>query len=81
VLVFPEAFGLDERTIARAERLATLGYVALACDLHGESRVVDELREAMALLQPLFDDPSRTRARASGAYWRSPHGPRWMQHA
>jgi dienelactone hydrolase len=67
VLVFPEAFGLDEHAIERAERLATLGYVALACDLHGEGRVVDDLPEAMARLQPLFDNPARTRARAAGA--------------
>ena len=33
VLVFPEAFGLGEHAISRAERLAALGYVALACDL------------------------------------------------
>jgi dienelactone hydrolase len=67
VLVFPEAFGLDEHAIERAERLAALGYVALACDLHGEGRVVDDLQEAMAKLQPLFDNPTRTRARAAGA--------------
>src|SRR5580700_8801463 len=67
VLVFPEAFGLDEHAIERAERLVALGYVALACDLHGEGRVVDELQEAMAQLQPLFDAPSQTRARAAGA--------------
>ena len=28
VLVFPEAFGLGEHAISRAERLAALGYVA-----------------------------------------------------
>jgi dienelactone hydrolase len=67
VLVFPEAFGLDERATARAGRLAALGYVALACDLHGEGRVVNELQDAMNELQPLFDDPMRTRARAAGA--------------
>jgi dienelactone hydrolase len=67
VLVFPEAFGLDEHAIERAERLAALGYVALACDLHGEGRVVDDLQEAMAKLQPLFDNPMRNRARAAGA--------------
>lgn len=67
VLVFPEAFGLTAHAIGRAERLAALGYVALACDLHGEGRVVDDLQAAMALLQPLFDDPARTRARATGA--------------
>ena len=67
VLVFPEVFGLDEHAIVRAQRLAALGYVALACDLHGDGRVVDDLHQAMTELQPLFDDPMRTRARASGA--------------
>jgi dienelactone hydrolase len=67
VLVFPEAFGLDAHAIRRAERLAALGYVTVACDLHGEGRVIDDLQEAMTQLQPLFDDPARTRARASGA--------------
>ena len=66
VLVFPEAFGLGEHAIGRAERLAALGYVALACDLHGEGRVVTALDEAMGLLTPLFADPQRTRARAAG---------------
>ncbi len=66
VLVFPEAFGLGEHAISRAERLAALGYVALACDLHGDGRIVDDLQEAIGLLEPLFADPSRTRARAAG---------------
>jgi dienelactone hydrolase len=66
-LVFPQAFGLGEHAIERAKRLAALGYVALACDLHGEGRLVDDLQQAMGLLQPLFDNPSRTRARAIAA--------------
>ena len=66
VLVFPEAFGLGEHAISRAERLAASGYVALACDLHGEGRVVDDLQEAIGLLQPLLADHTRTRARAAG---------------
>lgn len=66
VLVFPEAFGLGEHAISRAERLAALGYVALACDLHGDGRVVDDLQEAIDLLKPLFAEPARTRARAAG---------------
>jgi dienelactone hydrolase len=67
VLVFPEAFGLADHAIGRAQRLAALGYVALACDLHGEGLVVGELQKALGLLEPLFDAPSRTRARAAGA--------------
>jgi dienelactone hydrolase len=43
VLVFPEAFGLDAHALHRAERLAALGYVTMACDLHGEGRVIDNL--------------------------------------
>lgn len=67
ILVFPEAFGLDAAAIGRAERLAALGYVALACDLHGDGLVIDDLQDAMARLQPLFDNPMRTRDRACGA--------------
>ena len=64
--MFPEAFGLGEHAMSRAERLAGMGYVALACDLHGEARIVDDLQEAVGLLQPLLADPARTRARAAG---------------
>ena len=67
MLVFPEAFGLDAHAVSRAERLAALGYVAIACDLHGEGWVIDDLQEAMTQLQPLFEDPARSRARALGA--------------
>ncbi len=65
VLVFPEAFGLSRHAISRAERLASMGYVALACDLHGDARLVEDLQEAMGLLKPLFAEPSKTRARAA----------------
>ncbi|MFZ1425538.1 MAG: dienelactone hydrolase family protein, partial [Geminicoccaceae bacterium] len=58
VLVFPEAFGLGDHAISRAQRLASLGYVALACDLHGEGAVIDELPAAIALLQPLYAEPA-----------------------
>jgi len=67
VLVFPEAFGLGEHAISRARRLAEQGYVALACDLHGDGRMVNDLQEAVGLLQPLLAAPARTRARASAA--------------
>jgi dienelactone hydrolase len=67
VLVFPEAFGLGQHAKSRAERLAGLGYVALACDLHGEGCVLSDLKETMALIEPLRADPFRTRARASAA--------------
>jgi Dienelactone hydrolase family/Enoyl-(Acyl carrier protein) reductase len=66
VLVFPEAYGLNQHALERAERLASLGYVALACDLHGEARVVEDLGESIEMLDSLYADPSKTRARAMG---------------
>lgn len=66
VLVFPEAFGLSEHAIGRAERLASMGYVALACDLHGNAHLEDDLQAALGLLKPMYADPSKTRARAQG---------------
>ena len=67
ILIFPEAFGLNDNALERAKRLVAQGYVALACDLHGDGRVFEALTDAMAELQPLFDDPLRTRARALAA--------------
>lgn len=67
VLVYPEAFGLGEHALGRAERLAGLGYVALACDLHGGRQVFDSFDLLGPLLAPLRSDPQRTRARAGGA--------------
>lgn len=66
VLVYPEAYGLNRHALSRAERLASLGYVALACDLHGEAKVVEDLGVSIKMLDGLYADPSRTRARAAG---------------
>jgi dienelactone hydrolase len=66
VLVFPEAYGLNKHALSRAERLATLGYAALACDLHGEALVVEDLGVSIGMLDRLYADPSKTRARATG---------------
>ena len=67
VLVFPEAFGLAAHAKGRAERLAGLGYAALAGDLHGGQYVAGGLEEALGLLAPLRADVGKTRARAGGA--------------
>jgi dienelactone hydrolase len=67
VLVFPEAFGLSEHARTRAEGLAKLGYAALACDIHGEGRLVTDLGEALGLLKPLYADTKRMRARGLAA--------------
>lgn len=67
VLVFPESFGLGPHTLARAERLAGMGYAALACDIHGNGRLISDLQQASGLLAPLYADTSRMRARGMAA--------------
>jgi dienelactone hydrolase len=63
VLVFPEAFGLGEHAIEVAERIAReLGYVALACDLHGGRRILGmaDVGEALAPLRTAERARART---------------------
>lgn len=67
VLVFPEAFGLSDHARSRAERLAKDGYVALACDLHGDADLIEDLDKAIGLIKPLMAEPARTQARAKAA--------------
>lgn len=66
VLVFPEAFGLSDHAKDRARALAELGYVALACDLHGEGTLMTDMAAMQALLGPLRQAPERIRARSRG---------------
>jgi dienelactone hydrolase len=67
VLVFPEGPGLGEHPIERAERIAReLGYVALACDLHGEQRVIQDTDEMLAALGRVREAP-RIRALTTSA--------------
>jgi len=67
VVVFPEAFGLGPHARGRAERLAGLGYVALAADLHGNATLIEDLAAVMPLIAELRADPLKIRARAEGA--------------
>jgi dienelactone hydrolase len=66
VLVFPEAFGLSQHAKAQAERLARLGYVSLACDLHGEGQLMSDREAALQIIKELRNNPVRIRARANG---------------
>lgn len=68
VLVFPDLFGIGEHSLERAERLAELGYAALACDLHGGGETMADFGSAMSELQALTSRPDRIRARAAGAF-------------
>lgn len=65
VLVVHEWWGLNEFAKDRAEALAELGYIALACDMYGIDEPVQTPAEAQALAMPLYQDPELFRGRAA----------------
>src|SRR5258708_36263995 len=67
VLVFHEGLGLGSFAIARARKLAELGYVAFAADMFGDRRQAHSLQEATHLVGGLRNDPQALRARARAA--------------
>ncbi|HSW14424.1 MAG TPA: dienelactone hydrolase family protein [Solimonas sp.] len=67
VLVFPEAFGLNDHALQRAQRLAQLGYVALAVDPHGEGRVYSDLPSVVPVIKGMYAERGAWRARLQAA--------------
>jgi len=67
VLVMPEAFGLGAQAKSRAERLAALGYVALAGDPYGDGLELNDLQEAVKHATALLGDTDKARKRARAA--------------
>lgn len=65
ILVFPEAFGLGKHALSRAERLAGLGYAALACDLYGDRLVLDDMNTLMERMGAIRAQPKGTFNRAN----------------
>jgi len=53
VIVIHEWWGLDEHAKERAKALAEKGYVALAIDMYGEAKTVDNPKEAYGLSSSL----------------------------
>src|SRR5260370_28837551 len=67
VLVFHEGLGLGDFAMARARRLAELGYVALAADMFGDRRQARNLQEVANLVGGLRNQPETLRARGRAA--------------
>jgi dienelactone hydrolase len=67
VLVFHEGLGLGDFAMARARRVAELGYVALAADMFGDRRQARNLREVADLVGGLRNEPQTLRARGRAA--------------
>jgi dienelactone hydrolase len=67
VIVMPQACGPGVHSRTKAERLAAMGYVALAGDYYGNGRELDNLPEAVQLAHSLFGDTSALRRRGMAA--------------
>ncbi len=63
ILVIPEAPGPGAHAIRRAAALARLGYVALAADLHGEGRVLEDPKAVRPAVERLKSEPERLHGR------------------
>jgi dienelactone hydrolase len=59
ILVIPEAPGPGAHVVRRAAALAKVGYVALAADLHGEGRVLDDPKTVRPTVELLKSQPER----------------------
>jgi dienelactone hydrolase len=59
VLVIPEAPGPGAHVLRRAAALAQLGYVALAADIHGDGRVLDDPKTVRPTVELLKSEPAR----------------------
>ena len=68
ILVFPDMYGISDHSKERARQLAEVGYVALACDLHGNGHVLSGMEEVLAVRETLIYDPKAIRARAKGGF-------------
>jgi dienelactone hydrolase len=66
-LVVPEWWGLNDFARGRANELAKLGYVALACDLYGGGKVAQRPDEAGQLVKQLTDNYEEWHKRANGS--------------
>lgn len=57
VMILPEWWGLTDYAKDRAKQLAELGYFAMAVDLYGDGKVVDNPTDAQKLTEPFYKIP------------------------
>jgi dienelactone hydrolase len=60
VLVVHEWWGLNDYPKSRAKQLAEMGYLAMAIDMFGNGKVVDNPTDAGAMISPFYQNPQRT---------------------
>ncbi len=64
VMVVHEWWGINEYAKKRAEQLAGMGYVAFACDMYGDGKLVDSPKDAGSLANGLRKDHKTWMGRA-----------------
>jgi dienelactone hydrolase len=67
VLVVHEWWGINDYAKKRAEQLAGMGYVAFACDMYGDGKLVDNPKDAGMLANGLRKDHKTWMGRANAA--------------
>lgn len=67
VLVVHEWWGLTDYPKMRAKELAKLGYIAMAIDMYGEGKTVDNPDDAGKMATPFYTNPALTKARFDAA--------------
>ena len=67
ILVVHEWWGIGDFVRGRADKLAELGYTAMAVDMYGNGRTADNPDDAGALMNELLGDLESVRARFDAA--------------
>ena len=67
VLIVHEWWGLTDYPRKRAKQLAELGYVAMAVDMYGDGKTVEDPKSAQDLATPFYTDPTLTKTRLDAA--------------
>ncbi|HET9823831.1 MAG TPA: dienelactone hydrolase family protein [Chitinophagaceae bacterium] len=67
ILVVHEWWGLVDYPKMRAKKLAELGYVAMAVDIYGNGKTVDNPTDAGKMAAPFYQNPQMTKARFDAA--------------
>lgn len=67
VLVVHEWWGLNDYPRFRAKQLAEMGYLAMAVDMYGNGKIVDNPKDAGAMTVPFSQDPQISLRRLNAA--------------
>ncbi len=67
VIVIPEWWGNNDYSKMRADKLAALGYIAIAADMYGDDKIARDPGEAQNLATPFYKDPQLGKNRVEAA--------------